>query len=1477
MRSSRSHAGHNRTFVAVYLFLILSASTLALHEAQAADLPPSERLPICTAWYMWYDGHWSYGFPRTPCIINGTSLVALVGAYPYARVYYYPEDQQRPLEKYDVCDDGTRFKSKLGTTPCSHMRIATYDAFVSSPLNSLDRAKNNGAYCPKGGVSPFVGNPINLATGNKYQREVDLEGVGPFPLRFVRHYNSQGRGSDFSKGWRHTYDRRVLHVPGGDSAIVIRANGRELTFTLVNGIWTAPADVSESLERVENGWVYRTSADAVETYDEAGRLLAVQTLNGLRHVLSYDASGRLVGVTDSLGNSLELTYLSTGKIGSIRTGDGREWDYGYAANGMLESVQNPDGTFRRYHYEQQRVPYLLTGITDERGVRYATFSYDRAGWATSSRHAENAQRVDVTYHADGSRLVRDSRGHSSTYRLGAGHGTALVDSIDGPGCSACGSGESSYTYDAANNVTSKTEHGITTEYGNYDTQGNPGYRIEAAGTPQARRIEFTYDSRFHGKVTARSEPSVYAGGRKVTTYTYDDFGNPTEVTTSGYQPDGTPVARTTRYAYDGPLNQLTRIDGPRSDVNDVTTFEYYPNEPSQGPNRGRLARVIDPSGLVLRDQIQYSQTGKVRSERRPNGLALSYSYYPGNDRLATFTESAGNATRVVHWTYLPTGEVESVTRGYGTAAASTLTLHYDGARRLTSLADGLGNVIRYTLDAEGNRTAEEVYDSAGRLRRAVARTFDVYNRLDTSAQANERVDYDFAPDGSLTGETGGRGTASHYDYDALHRLVTTTRDFGGSDPATANTTVTYGYGAGERVTRVTDPNGNATTYVYDDLGDLLSETSPDAGTTTYAYDAAGNVRSRTDAERQTTTYRYDADNRILAAAYADGTAAVYDYDKAPGGAGRLAAVEDASGGTEWEYTPFGEVRLKRQSVGSLNFVITYEYDVAGDLVRITYPSGRVVEYAYEEGQVRSVAVDGAPLATDIRHAPFGPISEWTWRSGPGNERLYDMAGRVSAYTVAGDTRRLTYDAVGDITALSDSRVNRTFGYDALSRLTAANDASFDQAFAYDANGNRLELREATGMTSYSYAPDSNRLLQMVADTTREYRYDANGNTVDDGRHTYTYDARNRLVAVDDGRTANYRLNALGQRVYKQVPVPGDANGDGVIDQNDLRALAGKQGTALSAGADCNGDGVVDNLDVPCTAQKMAATKSGKAGPSASATAPQIEPELYFVDDEQGHLIGEYDRNGNAVREMIWLENLPVGLLTNGALYNIHPDHLGTPRAITDQAGTVVWRWDSDPFGTTAANEDPDGDGQRLVFNLRFPGQYLDEETGQHYNYFRDFDPKAGRYLEFDPVGLKGGLNAYAYVRNNPLTLRDPAGLYGSGSDFIAGFGFDPGALPRSPEEAAAMEHAPLPEQANIVGQYGEAWAALTSAMLAPDIGALKGLACRAGTEILSRPATITQMATDFATSLFPGSPAMSAAGTAGFFAGSATNPQEALR
>lgn len=148
----------------------------------------------------------------------------------------------------------------------------------------------------------------------------------------------------------------------------------------------------------------------------------------------------------------------------------------------------------------------------------------------------------------------------------------------------------------------------------------------------------------------------------------------------------------------------------------------------------------------------------------------------------------------------------------------------------------------------------------------------------------------------------------------------------------------------------------------------------------------------------------------------------------------------------------------------------------------------------------------------------------------------------------------------------------------------------------------------------------------------------------------------------------------------------------------------------------------------------------------------------FVYDLAGKLLAELDEQGRPVREHILLDSVPIAQVTTAgdgseATHYVHSDHLGAARLLTDRHGIIRWAREETPFGETLAHY------EEVAYNLRFPGQYADRERGLNYNYFRDYDPSLGRYIQSDPIGLQGGLNTYAYVGGNPLIYSDPYGLF----------------------------------------------------------------------------------------------------------------------
>lgn len=168
-------------------------------------------------------------------------------------------------------------------------------------------------------------------------------------------------------------------------------------------------------------------------------------------------------------------------------------------------------------------------------------------------------------------------------------------------------------------------------------------------------------------------------------------------------------------------------------------------------------------------------------------------------------------------------------------------------------------------------------------------------------------------------------------------------------------------------------------------------------------------------------------------------------------------------------------------------------------------------------------------------------------------------------------------------------------------------------------------------------------------------------------------------------------------------------------------------------------------------------------PDGSGGTPAVD--TYSVYDESGRWLGDYDHNGVVLQQAIWLDDLPDGLLTgtgaNQKLHYIEPDHLGTPRAVIDRTRDVaIWTWalQGEAFGNSAPNQDPDLDSIAFVLDMRFPGQRYDAATDLNYNYFRDYEPSSGRYVQGDPIGLRGGISTYGYADGAPLSFVDPLGL-----------------------------------------------------------------------------------------------------------------------
>jgi RHS repeat-associated protein len=144
----------------------------------------------------------------------------------------------------------------------------------------------------------------------------------------------------------------------------------------------------------------------------------------------------------------------------------------------------------------------------------------------------------------------------------------------------------------------------------------------------------------------------------------------------------------------------------------------------------------------------------------------------------------------------------------------------------------------------------------------------------------------------------------------------------------------------------------------------------------------------------------------------------------------------------------------------------------------------------------------------------------------------------------------------------------------------------------------------------------------------------------------------------------------------------------------------------------------------------------------------------FHYDVNGHLIAETDGTGVTLAEHVYLSDMPLATVRpTDTVYYFHTDHINTPRVMTNSAGTVAWQAAYHGFGHAEV-----AGSSTITNNLRFPGQYFDSETNLHYNWNRYYDPRTGRYLTPDPIGLEGGIDPYVYTENQPINRTDKEGL-----------------------------------------------------------------------------------------------------------------------
>lgn len=973
-----------------------------------------------------------------------------------------------------------------------------------------------------------------------------------------------------------------------------------------------------------------------------------------------------------------------------------------------------------------------------------------------------------------------------------------------------GGGSLDFVHDASDRLASVTdEQGLSLTFGynssdeissvvtpngsfiySYDGNGN----LSGVIKPDGKTLTYHYENTsFVNALTGITDEENI----RFVTYGYDIAGQATSTVYAGgvgsysmsYGSDGTTTV--TNSLNQDEVYHFTTVNGVRKPVlveREATanvlaaskSFSYDVNgfmESQTDWNGNSTDYVRDSKGLVTLQTeavgtgaeritgITYETNTRQRDVVSISGKTTDYDYdADGRILTETVTDTATSETRITTYTYH-----SNTTDGNGnTVLGKTATM--DGAR--TDLSD----VTSYTYDsynrlikitnALGHETQTFTFDSADRPLTQLDEnnvqttlTYDTLGRLATSTKASAVTSYTYDAVGNVLTVTEPNGVVVINTYDDARRLTSVEDSLGN--------TITYTLdNAGNRTAEVYKDSGSTLRFtqsqVFDTVSRLLESVDANLNTTVNIYDDNGNVSSVTDGNYNATAQAFDGLNRLVNSTDALSGQTVNSINALDQ---KTDVTDPRSNTTTYAYNAFGDVITQTSPDTG---VTTFTVDKAGNILTRTDARGEVVTYTYD-------ALNRLLSTSYASDSSLNVVLAYDAASGCGSSK-----GRLCSVTDASGTSDYVYDTKGLLTSVTETRgaltFTKSYGYDAAGILTSVTYPS-GRVVTYGLNAegqvssvtdgantiaNSITYMPFGGLDSLTY--DNGVILTNVYNTAYQltskqhgslfydsYTYDGVGNITAKSSIVYGYDVLNRLTSENSD---SYTYDAIANRLTENVGGVGESytypSTSSILTDIGATSIttdaAGNITTDNQRSYVIDAAGHVESVDISSTTVGAYVYDSNNHRVSKTVSGVTT----YYVYGKNGLLYGEYDNTGALIREYVWLGAQPLAQIDGAVTTYLHTDHLGTPRIGSNSSGSSVWDWDSDAFG----NGTPTGSA---TVNLRFAGQYWDDESNLHYNWNRYYDPKTGRYISSDPIGLEGGLNTFAYVSANPVMFNDPEG------------------------------------------------------------------------------------------------------------------------